>query len=440
MSARPAAASAVRGLLCVLLGLVWTSHCVTAAPASASSKASEASPESKQQRVRETCAPELGLVKEEETASSWTRNFRKFCNSSSPFAEKNLGVREVLGFVAPWTDHGHRAARYFRGKLSSVSPLWFRVLPGRAENQLFELAGKELAKEHSAWAQQLSAGSGPNVLPHLSLEGFDKLEGLRAVLESPDVLAEEVSQLCEAMQFSGVVFDVRLALFPSLRKLLPGLAAALSQRLRPAGRRFLLSVPADKPGTKPSFDRAEAAAVSKFVDGVVVSTRDFSKTEPGPSAPLPWVRSCLLRLMATHSSADGEGLRAEQLLLEVPLYGRAFAWGSDASEAESEGKVILPLELAKAVSKQKPRLVWDAEAAEHSANLTKSKVFASLPSLAFVEARLRLARSLGVGVALRELGSGFDAAFDLLTSRSSPVARSKADDALTDPALGAEEL
>jgi len=370
-------------------------------------------------RVRVACAPELGLVMEAETAKTYAKNAQRFCNTSSPWAENHLNVQEVLGFVAPWSDHGYRAARYFRGKLSQVSPLWFRVLPGKGRGSSFEITGWDLADEQRRWTKQAGAefcleercGDGPDVLPHFSFEGFDKLPALRAVLEAPMELAAEIVVTCEKGGFQGAVLDVRLALFPSLRSLVPALVAAIGRALRAGGRRFLLSVPAQPAGGGgPAFDTADASAVAGSVDGVVLGTRDYSRKQPGPAAPLPWVRASALRLLG-NGQGGSSGLRPEQLLLEVPLYGRAF------QDGQPEGKVIDAVETVKVLAKQQPDMAWDAEAAEHSAELTKGKVWLSIPTLAFVNARLQLAHSLGVGVALRDLGAGFDASFDLLPMR-----------------------
>lgn len=374
-------------------------------------------PEQPRRRVRDKCAPELGLVRENEKAATYARSPRVFCNTSSPWAEQHVGqLPRVFGLVLPWHDQGYRSTNYFRKKLSAVSPLWYRALPDR--NGSYELVGQEFANRQRRWSEQTSAPAcqagrgcvpGPAVVPTVSLEGFESIADIRSVLESPAKFALEVALVCETYGHAGIVLDVRLALFSRLKPLLPAFVAKVAQALHSDGRQLLLSVPGMPPtGKGPDFDRQDAAAVSAVVDGVIVGTRDFSKAEPGPSAPLPWVQACLTRLLAT----EGEpGLRPEQLLLEVQTYGRAFQEGSD------EGKVILGKESVKVIANLKPKVTWDAESAEHFANVSSKRLYIAVPTLKFVEARLLLARKLGVGVAIRELGAEFDAALDLLPHR-----------------------
>jgi len=375
----------------------------------------------RRERLRASCAPELGLVTKAETAVAFAKHAQSFCNSSSPWAERTLRVREVLGFVVPWNDYGYRAARYFHGKLTQVSPLWFRVLPGRgALTTTFEIAGQNVALAQELWVKKLSSEH-CQVLPTFSLEGWESLGELRTLLEDPRGLAGEVAAICEHGRYAGAILDVRLALFPNLKRFLPGFVAALGRALHDTGRRFVLSVPAPIPadvarGHDLDFDARDAAAVAGSVDAVIVNTRDFSRAEAGPAAPLPWVRESVERLLAG-TNTDQAGFRAEQLLLEIPTYGRAFP-EERGGGGDSGGRVVLAAETVKALARQRPPLVWDNETAEHSANLTKSRVHLSVPTLAFVVKRLRLARSLGIGVALRELGSGLDYVFDLLPTRS----------------------
>jgi len=384
--------------------------------ATSSSSGVAPSPKPRRSRIRSQCAPELGLIAHTETAVAYAKHSQTFCNTSSPWAEKHANITEVVGFVAPWLDHSYRAARYFKQRLTSVSPLWFRILPGKdvKASSAYEIAGLQLAKEQDIWKSQVTAGD-TEFLPHFSIEGFDKLEKLKAILEEPQELAAEIAVTCDRLGYQGIIFDVRLALFRSLKSLLPRLIKALAQALHGSHRRLLLSVPAMPLSLKgPDFDAEDAAAVANDVDAIILGTRDFTRGSTlGPSAPLPWVRSSVQRLLGKGKAETG--LRPDQLIIEIPLYGRAFAEGK-----EEDGKVILTGEIAKALAKQRPRLAWDDDAREHTANITSKgdRVGLSLPTLSFVAERLQLASSLGVGVAFRDVGSGLDYAFDLLPLRT----------------------
>ncbi len=136
----------------------------------------------------------------------------------------------------------------------------------------------------------------------------------------------------------------------------------------------------------------------------------FSLSFPfsGPNAPLRWVRRCVETL-----DPDPKRGRRRKILLGLNFYGLRFT--ADGG-GHLTGRDFLEL-----LGRLQPsaRLRWDPEAREHflEAKLPhgeggKQTVF--YPSLKSVEERLALARELGAGISIWEIGQGLDYFYDLL--------------------------
>ena len=159
------------------------------------------------------------------------------------------------------------------------------------------------------------------------------------------------------------------------------------------------------------FSPSQFAQLAKPLGGFVLSTANYSavKGEPGPSAPLSWIRDAVSLLGAEVDEPQA----LSKIMAALPLHGWDFALPDGQGSAVGAQRYL-------ALLAQHPgaRLEWHADAAEHvfaySSAQDGRKHALYYPSLRGVSERLGLLRRLGVGLALWEIGSGLDYFWDLL--------------------------
>ena len=158
----------------------------------------------------------------------------------------------------------------------------------------------------------------------------------------------------------------------------------------------------------PSFSPRQFEQLAEPLGGFVLSTANFShiRGQPGPNAPLAWMRDALAALSPKDSNRH-------KLLATLPLLGWDFTLPDGEPSASIDGEQYLGLLRRH----RPPRLDWHAEAAEHVFTYLdegSSRHSVYYPSLKSLSERLGMLRGLGVGVALYELGTGLDFFWDLL--------------------------
>jgi len=266
-----------------------------------------------------------GLVVMDLRAEDVVLEHRSYCSAK---ARERHFAGDVLGYVTPWNSHGYDVAKVFGSKFTHISPVWLQLK--RRGREMFEVTG--LHDVDQGWLRAVrKQAKGLRIVPRLLFEDWTH-EDFRNVLDSEDEIEEvgkTMVQVAKSQHFDGFVVEVWSQLLSQkhvgLIHMLTHLAEALHQARLLA---ILVIPPAVTPGTDQlgMFTHKEFEQLAPVLDGFSLMTYDYpTAQQPGPNAPLSWVRACVQVL-------DPKSKWRSKILLGLNLYGMDYAASRDARE------------------------------------------------------------------------------------------------------------
>lgn len=187
----------------------------------------------------------------------------------------------------------------------------------------------------------------------------------------------------------------------------------ISKALHDNGKVLIVVIPPPlanlKPNQKqkPVFDKDDFDGIKDLVDAFSLMTYDYASHNGAiaPNAPIEWVEENVKYF------TDSPKYR-QKILLGLNFYGMKYALDNQNIQPEPVvGSSLIDLMKSKEVN-----VKLDDKSDEHMFifEFDSSRVLIFYPTLYSIKQRLDLAKRLGTGISIWELGQGLDYFYDLL--------------------------
>ncbi|CAF1940598.1 unnamed protein product [Rotaria magnacalcarata] len=365
------------------------------------------------------------LVQENIDSKSILENYQSYCTTC---LETREFTNPTLIYITPWNSHGYDIAKIFTKKFDYISPVWLSIKRNGFEKYTVE-GTHDIDKK---WIGELKEKNPKvQIVPRIIFEKWSA-DDIHALFQSENEKQELASTFATFLKentdlFDGYVLELlvqfRGASKPTLSHIINDIAERVHQ-IENNGKKkqIILAVPP----YDELFNTNDFEMLYEHLDGFSVMSYDFPNREPGPVAPLEWIK------MTMEKFPVPEGETHIKVFLGLNFYGYRYDQAELSTKADQQQygmKPIVGRDYIDFLRKSYPKafIVYDPRTDEHATvvhgqstkqqqqqqhRLPQTIIF--YPSLKSIYKRLELANKLNVGVAIWDGGQGLDYFYDLL--------------------------
>ncbi|CAG0883539.1 unnamed protein product [Darwinula stevensoni] len=223
------------------------------------------------------------------------------------------------------------------------------------------------------------------------------------------------------LKMDGLVLEIWRQTPAQLHPLLVSFLSRFGQTARQNNFEFILVIPPpsvhedNEDSMLGYFTPQNFQSLLSDVTAFSFMTYDFSSVaKPGPNSPLPWVQGCIKLLLSGIPEGDQVMMHeaSSKILVGLNFYGMDYT--------ATGGRPILGRELQNHISDAENQLEdvqvhFSDEAVEHFFSFREKgqQHLVFFPTVHSIQARLQLATSFGVGIAIWELGQGMNFFYEI---------------------------